>query len=200
MINAISPIVSAGTSSVAYAAWANAGKQAQSDAVPASAPSSVASTSSSEKESAADNSQNQSAAGSAAGEQNLTPEQQSEVAELKQRDKQVRAHEQAHQSAGAGLTGAVSYTYTNGPDGKRYATGGEVSIDTSPVRNDLSGTIQKMQRVIAAALAPADPSSQDRAVAAQANSTMTTARMELSQEKRTTSGAATSGSRINAVA
>jgi hypothetical protein len=211
MISAISPIVSSVTSSAAYA-WASAGKQAQSGAVQASSPNSVTSTSGSEKDSAANDSQTNAATGSSAdntaagkneggtsGAEELTPQQQSEVTELKQRDKEVRAHEQAHQSAGAGLTGAASYTYTTGPDGKRYAIGGEVSIDTSPVRNNPSGTIQKMEKVIAAALAPADPSGQDRAVASQANSTIARAQMDLVQQKHS-EASAVPGSMINAVA
>jgi len=211
MISAISPIVSSGTSSAAYATWANAGKEAQSGAVPASSPNSVASTSGSEKDSAANDATTGSTAGStasdkgessstAAGSENLTPQEESEVVELKQRDQAVRSHEQAHQSAGAGLTGVASYTYTTGPDGKRYAVGGEVSIDTSAVRNDPNATIQKMEKVIAAALAPADPSGQDRAVAAAANATIAMARMELVQEKKSSETTALPGSTIDAVA
>jgi len=215
MISAISPMNSSASSSAAYAV-VSAGKQAQSGSVPASSPNSVASASSSEKGSAANDSQTDAAAGgtvdsaasdksegesksSTAGSEGLTQDEQGEVVQLKQRDQEVRTHEQAHQSAGAGLTGSASYTYTTGPDGKRYAVGGEVSIDTSPKRNDPSGTIQKMQQVIAAALAPADPSGQDRAVAAQASSAMATARMELVQE-RSVQERALPGSTVDVVA
>jgi len=134
-----------------------------------------------------------------AGTKKLTSDEQREVSDLEQRDRQVRAHEQAHQSAGAGLTGAVSYTYSTGPDGKRYAVGGEVSIDSSPIRNNPSGTIAKMRRVIAAALAPADPSGQDRAVAAQANSEIVEAQMEISQQNRSQTRALP-GSNVDVVA
>lgn len=41
-----------------------------------------------------------------------------------------------------------------------------------------------MQRVLAAALAPADPSSQDRAVAAAARATMTAAERQLGQTQK----------------
>ena len=53
-----------------------------------------------------------------------------------------------------------------GPDGNRYAIGGEVSIDVAPVDGDPEATIAKMEIVKAAALAPAEPSAQDRKVAA----------------------------------
>lgn len=98
----------------------------------------------------------------------LTEAEKKQVEELKKIDRQVKAHEQAHLNAAAGIaSGGASYTYTLGPDGQRYATGGEVQIDISPEK-DPKATIQKMQQVRRAALAPSDPSGQDRSVAAQA--------------------------------
>jgi hypothetical protein len=108
--------------------------------------------------------------------------QAQEIFALQARDSQVRTHEQAHLAvAGAYATSAANYTYTQGPDGKRYVTGGEVSIDVSPVANDPQATIQKAMIIAAAANAPADPSGQDRAVAAQANEMANQAGMELLQ-------------------
>ena len=77
--------------------------------------------------------------------------------------------------------GGVSYTYQRGPDGKLYAIGGSVMIDTSPIYGNPEATISKMQQVRAAALAPADPSAADMRVAANANSIENAARAELSQ-------------------
>ena len=58
-------------------------------------------------------------------EADLTEEQQQEVAELKSRDREVRSHEQAHlAAAGPYASGAPSFTYQEGPDGRRYAVGG----------------------------------------------------------------------------
>lgn len=101
------------------------------------------------------------------GGEPLTKEQESQVRELKKRDAEVKAHEQAHAAVGGSYASAPTYTYTKGPDGKKYAIGGEVQIDTSPERTP-DATIRKMDIVVAAALAPADPSAQDRAVARQA--------------------------------
>lgn len=120
------------------------------------------------------------AASALAGE--LTREEQKVVQELKKTDAEVRAHERAHQTAGGPVTGGVSYEYTRGPDGKMYAVGGEVSIDASP-EADPAATIQKMDMVIRAALAPADPSIQDRRVAAQARQEQQEAVAELRQER-----------------
>lgn len=116
--------------------------------------------------------------------QGLTQEEQAQVAELKKRDREVRAHEQAHKAAGGSLTGPISYTYQTGPDNKRYAVGGEVPIDTSPVPNDPEATVRKMQKVVKAALAPADPSPQDRQVAAQAQQQILQAQAEAAQQRQ----------------
>ena len=110
--------------------------------------------------------------------------QQLEIAELVSRDQEVRSHEQAHAAVGGQYAGAPTYTYTRGPDGKRYAVGGEVGIDTSPVANDPEATLSKMDVVIRAALAPAEPSAQDRQVAAQALGQMAEARVQLAQLQR----------------
>lgn len=91
-----------------------------------------------------------------------------QLKQLQQTDRAVRAHEQAHIAAGGGLVrGSASFAYRTGPDGKQYAVGGEVSIDISPGRTPQE-SIEKARTIRAAALAPADPSPQDRAVAAQA--------------------------------
>ena len=117
------------------------------------------------------------AAGAAAG---LSESDLRMVSELKARDRVVRTHEMAHMAAGAGLvTRGASYTYQNGPDGQRYAVGGEVGIDTSPGRTP-EETLLKAERIRAAALAPAEPSGQDRQVAAAAAKMASQARMEIS--------------------
>lgn len=118
-----------------------------------------------------------------ATEQGLTPEELEQLTELKARDQEVRAHEAAHQAVGGQHAGAVSFTYERGPDGVNYAVGGEVSVDVSPVSGDPAATIDKMRVVRAAALAPAEPSAQDRAVAAQAMKILLEAQSELAQEE-----------------
>ncbi|WP_337841704.1 putative metalloprotease CJM1_0395 family protein [Rheinheimera sp.] len=105
-----------------------------------------------------------------------------EVAELKARDQEVRAHEQAHAAVGGQYAGSPSYEYQTGPDGQKYAVGGEVQIDISEIPNDPQATIAKMQQVKAAALAPAEPSGADRAIAAEASRRMQEARADLVSE------------------
>lgn len=96
----------------------------------------------------------------------------------------MRRHEQAHASAGGVYAGAPQYDFTTGPDGGRYAIGGEVSIDTAPVPGDPQATLEKAQTVRRAALAPAEPSEQDRRVAAEASQMAAQARVELLQLQR----------------
>ncbi len=99
----------------------------------------------------------------------LSEEERRLLNELRARDAEVRAHEQAHLSAaGPDANGAPTFEFQTGPDGRQYAVGGEVSIDTSPVPGDPEATARKAQTVKRAALAPRDPSAQDRQVAAQA--------------------------------
>ena len=119
------------------------------------------------------------AAKSSGGAQGLDPRELAVVAELKQTDTKVRAHEQAHMAAGGSFVrGGASFTFQTGPDGRSYAVAGEVSIDTSPVSGNPRATAEKMQTVRAAALAPAEPSPQDRQVAAQAAQIEAQARSE----------------------
>jgi hypothetical protein len=110
----------------------------------------------------------------------LSPEAKAQVAKLQGRDADVKAHEAAHIAAGAGVvTSGATYTYEQGPDGRNYAVGGEVSIDASPVKGDPQATIAKAQKIEASALAPADPSGQDRSVAAAAAAMASQASAEL---------------------
>jgi hypothetical protein len=111
-------------------------------------------------------------------QQQLSEDEQAEVDRLQARDQEVRTHEEAHRGAGGQYAGAPSYSYTQGPDGKRYITDGEVSIDVAKVAGDPQATITKMQQVIRAAMAPAEPSAADHAVAREAQNAISEARAE----------------------
>ncbi len=108
--------------------------------------------------------------------------EQREVKQLSARDREVRAHEAAHAAVGGQYAGAPSYEFQRGPDGVNYAVGGEVSIDTGRAATP-EETLQKAQVVRRAALAPADPSPQDRRVAAQASRLESQARAEISANR-----------------
>lgn len=116
----------------------------------------------------------------------LTDAEREQVEKLKVRDREVRAHEMAHKAAaGPYATSGPTYSYQTGPDGRRYAVGGSVGIDLSP-EDTPEATIEKMAVVRRAALAPAEPSSQDQRVAAQASQIAMEARQEKLQQERET--------------
>lgn len=99
--------------------------------------------------------------------------------QLKARDAEVRAHEMAHLAVAGQYARGMSFSYQKGPDGKQYAIGGEVGIDSAPIAGDPEATIEKARLVQRAALAPAEPSAQDRKVAQAAAQMMRQAQQEL---------------------
>jgi len=113
----------------------------------------------------------------------LSQDQVALVDQLKARDREVRAHEAAHQAAGGSLAGGASFAYQRGPDGRSYAVGGEVPIDLSAGRTP-EETIQRARQIRAAALAPADPSGQDLRVAAEAAALEMAAQLQRLQSRQ----------------
>ncbi|MGE5390045.1 MAG: putative metalloprotease CJM1_0395 family protein [Deltaproteobacteria bacterium] len=103
------------------------------------------------------------------------------VGKMEKTEQQVTAHEQAHKAAAGQYAGPISYDYVTGPDGRRYVVSGDVPIN-APQGKTPEETIQIMERVKRAALAPADPSAQDIAVAAQAAQMQQAARNEIVKE------------------
>lgn len=107
-----------------------------------------------------------------------------QVRQLKARDREVRSHEAAHIAAGGSVVrGGARLQYKRGPDGVLYATGGDVSIDTSNASTP-EATLAKAETIRRAALAPAKPSAQDRAVAADAAQMAMQARQEIFARQR----------------
>jgi len=135
----------------------------------------------------------------------LSDEAKQVINQLRARDSEVRAHEQAHLSAAGGYaTGGASYAYQVGPDGQRYAIGGEVGIDVSPIAGDPEATLLKANVVQRAALAPAEPSTQDMRVASAAMQMANQARVEIAAQSAENPGSLnksndSSGSRSVAV-
>ena len=111
-------------------------------------------------------------------DQALTSAEVEQVKALKERDAEVKRHEQAHAAAGGATTGAPSYTYTTGPDGRQYAVAGEVSVRFSS-KSDPEKVIAEAKQIKRAATAPAEPSAQDYAVAREADQRIAYAQQEL---------------------
>ena len=113
----------------------------------------------------------------------LSPEAEKQIQKLRERDREVRAHEQAHIAAGGQhVSGGASFSYQTGPDGRQYAVGGSVQIDTSPVPGNPEATEEKARAVRRAALAPASPSATDQSVAAKAAAMESKARTEKTEQ------------------
>jgi ABC-type uncharacterized transport system YnjBCD ATPase subunit len=113
----------------------------------------------------------------------LSEQKLQQIKQLKARDSVVRAHEMAHISAGHGITkGSAHFSFQRGADGIQYATGGEVQIDTSKIAADPVATLKKAIQIQTAALAPLQPSSQDRTIAANAAQMAIEARAEIKQQ------------------
>ncbi len=100
------------------------------------------------------------------------------IQQLRMTEQKVKAHEMAHKVAGGELTGPVQYKHQKGPDGKLYIVGGEVPIKIKQGKTP-EETVEIAQKIKRAALAPADPSPQDRAVAARATVMEIQAKMEM---------------------
>lgn len=128
-----------------------------------------------------DNARDESAGKEEAEQKQQEQAEQREVRELKARDAEVKAHEQAHASVGGQYAGSPQFEFESGPDGQRYAVGGEVSIDISE-ESTPEETLKKMQQVRAAALAPAEPSPQDLRVASEANKKAFEARSQINND------------------
>jgi len=113
----------------------------------------------------------------------LSSSERQQLMQLQQRDNEVRSHEAAHiATGGSAVSGAASFTYQKGPDGKLYAVGGEVPISASGGSTP-EEKIAIARQVQEGALAPANPSPQDLKVASSAAMMEARARQELAQEK-----------------
>jgi hypothetical protein len=125
--------------------------------------------------------------------------EQNQINELRSRDREVRAHEMAHLSVAGSLSrGGPTFEFVVGPDGQRYAVAGEVQIDTSGVPGDPEATLQKAQQIQQAALAPAQPSAQDRSVAIAAAAMAAEARAEIASQQASDNDDETSFQRFTA--
>lgn len=81
-------------------------------------------------------------------------------------DANIRSHEQSHASSIHAST--PQYNYQQGPDGKLYAVGGNVRMDTS-IPKDPAQAAAKMDNLSQAAGAPHDLSAADAQISRTAN-------------------------------
>ena len=127
----------------------------------------------------------------------FTPEEEEEIEKLRDRDQEVRRHEQAHFQAAGNYASPPKYEYQTGPDGKRYAVGGSVEIDTSAITDDPEATLTKARVIKRAALAPEEPSAQDRKVARQADRMAAEAQKEITEQRMNSTKALVNGEPVS---
>ena len=95
-----------------------------------------------------------------------TAREESLLAELERIDREVQEHEMQHYFAGQPWARFPEYFYITGPNGRRYAMSGITPFDATALDGDMPATVQKLETLIRAALAPREPSEEDRRVAA----------------------------------
>ncbi|CCQ72692.1 putative metalloprotease CJM1_0395 family protein [Magnetospira sp. QH-2] len=92
----------------------------------------------------------------------LTDQEKALVEQLAASDRRVRAHENAHYTAGRPYTKPPIYFEVTGPDKKKYAISGQTPTDMGIPDNDPEAAIAKLTVLKRSALAPIDPSNSDR--------------------------------------
>ena len=122
----------------------------------------------------------------------LSRQERELLQQLRQRDREVRQHEQAHMSAGGEYTRGAQFQYEKGPRGQLWAVGGEVSFDSSRPEEPKKA-MEKGETLARAALAPAEPSQQDLKVASTARQMAAEARAELQRQGGSVEGDSTEG-------
>lgn len=86
---------------------------------------------------------------------------------FKSKDAEVKQHEESHTANGVAKS-TIKYNYQTGPDGKLYAVGGEVKLDTS-LPSDEKQAIDKLEKLASASSAPSQLSAADSQIAIAAN-------------------------------
>jgi hypothetical protein len=118
-------------------------------------------------------------------QEGLSEGEKEQLKRLKERDQEVRAHESAHKAAaGSSVVQGPSFTHQVGPDGKPYAIGGEVKIALRGDSSNPEKAAAEAERLRAAALAPAESSSQDAAVAGAAAQISAEAAAQIREKNR----------------
>lgn len=103
-------------------------------------------------------------AGAAVDSRGLTPRENAMLRELERIDREVRDHEMAHYFTGRPYAAFPEYWFVTGPLGRQFAVSGMTRMDTSPIGGDEAATIRKLEHLKRAALAPREPSDEDRRV------------------------------------
>lgn len=112
----------------------------------------------------------------------LSPEQLQQLRELERQDQQVRTRDMAFIAAAGGAAGSYSVEYETGPDGRRYAVGADIKLDTSDGATP-EQTLAKARALRAATMSARGESSTDASAAAKAVRMEAEAHAEIERER-----------------
>ena len=115
----------------------------------------------------------------------ISGDQSKEVEDLKRKDKEIREHEQSHLQSGGSYAHAPQYVYKTGPDGNKYVVEGKTQI-VFQEGDSPEDTIKIAHTIMKAALAPKEPSNEDRRVMAEALRMEQRAKQELKSKQQKT--------------
>ena len=114
--------------------------------------------------------------------QDLSSEEQQQLRDLERRDQQVRTRDMAFIAAAGGAAGSYSVEYETGPDGRRYAVGADIKLDTSEGATP-EQTLAKARALRAATMSARGESSTDASATAKAVRMEAEARAEIERER-----------------
>lgn len=95
-----------------------------------------------------------------------TAREEAVIRELERIDRDVREHEMQHYYAGQPFATFPEYFQVTAPNGRPYAISGITRMDASEIAGDRDATILKLETLLRAALAPPEPSEEDKRIAA----------------------------------
>ena len=126
-------------------------------------------------------------------ETELSAEELQELRAMERRDQQVRTRDMAFIAAAGGAAGSYSVQYETGPDGRRYAVGADVKLDTSEGATP-EQTLAKARALRAATMSARGDSTTDASAASKATRMEAEARAEIERERAAEVQAAVDGS------
>jgi hypothetical protein len=137
--------------------------------------------------------QQQEAVGGLRSTREMSSDELQQLRELERRDLQVRTRDMAFIAAAGGAAGSYSLEYETGPDGRRYAVGADIKLDTSEGATP-EQTLAKARALRAATMSARGESSSDASAAAKAVRMEAEARAQIEHERAAERQAAIEGS------
>ena len=114
---------------------------------------------------------------------NNSKSHQFEVSELKEHESSIVSHVQAHISSGGTIVSLPSYVYTTSKSGIRFISSGDVTFKMFKITEHQSTQLDRAKTIEKAALAPINPTPQDRSVSILAQALASLALKSLNEQR-----------------